>query len=78
LDLSGLLTENGEEKKFWYAGSVKNVKMEKMGLNLGERVSVGRGGQVNKLMDMLASIKWPTDHLRYEVESKGWVTGVPG
>jgi hypothetical protein len=29
-------------------------------------------------MGMLAYIKWPTDHLRYEVASEGWVMGVPG
>jgi hypothetical protein len=63
---------------FWCVESVSSVKMAETGLNLGERVSVGHGGQVNRLTDMLACIKWPTDHLRYEVASKGQVTGVPG
>jgi hypothetical protein len=39
-------------------------KCEKGGgtrLDLGERVSVGRGEQVSKLTDMLACINLPTD-----------------
>jgi hypothetical protein len=53
-------------------------KWWKMGLNLSKRVSVGHGGQVNRLTDMLACNKWPMDHLRYEVAGEGRVTGVPG
>jgi hypothetical protein len=38
---------------------------------MSEWVSVGRRGQVNKLTDVLACIKWPMGHLRYEVVGKG-------
>jgi hypothetical protein len=48
------------------------------GLNLGEPISVGLGGQVSRLTNMLAYNKWPTDHLRYEVGGEGQVTSVPG
>jgi hypothetical protein len=58
--------------------SVSSAKMVETRLNLGKEVSVGCGGQVSKLTDMLACIKWPTYHLRYEVASEGWVMGAPG
>jgi hypothetical protein len=59
---------------------VENMSSEKMveiGLNLGQRVSVGSEGQVRELTNMLACIKWPMDHFRYEVAGKGQVMGVP-
>jgi hypothetical protein len=43
-----------------------------------EQVSVGRGGQVSRLTDMLASSKWPTDRLKCEMASEGQVTSVTG
>jgi hypothetical protein len=58
--------------------SVSSAQMEETGLILSELVSVGHGGQVSKLTDILACNKWPTNHLRCEVASEGRVTGVPG
>jgi len=72
------LTEKVRRMSFWCVGSVSSSQMEELVLILSERVSVGRMGQVNKLIDILACNKWPTDHLRCEVASEGWVTGVPG
>jgi hypothetical protein len=34
---------------------------------LNEHISVGCGGQVDRLMDKLASNKLPTDHLEHEM-----------
>jgi hypothetical protein len=48
------------------------------GLVLSERVSVGCGGQVSRLTDMLACSKWPPDHLKCEMAGKGWVMGATG
>jgi hypothetical protein len=41
--------------------------MAEHGLVLSERVSVGHGGQVNRLTDRLAYSKWPTDPLKCEM-----------
>jgi hypothetical protein len=76
--MAGLLTEAVREMNFWSAESMNSGKMVKTGLILSERVSIGHGGQVNRLTDMLACNKWPTDQLRYEVAGEGRVTGVPG
>jgi hypothetical protein len=54
------------------------VQMAEQGLVLSERVSVGHGGQVSRLTDMLASSKWPTDHLKCEMAGEGRVTGATG
>jgi hypothetical protein len=52
--------------------------MVEMGLKLSKRVSIRHGGQVSRLMGILACNKWPTDDLRREVAGGGQGTGVPG
>jgi hypothetical protein len=76
--MAGLLVEKVRKMSFWCAESVSSAQMAETGLILSKRVSVGCGGQVNRLTGMLACNKWPTDHLRCEVAGGGWVTGVPG
>jgi hypothetical protein len=74
----GSLTEKVRKMRFWCAEGVSSAQMVETELNLSERVSIGRGGQVSRLTDMLAYNKWPTDHLKCKVASGGRVTGVPG
>jgi hypothetical protein len=47
------------------------VKIGRVRVVLSKRVSVGRGRQVNWLMDRLSSNKWPTDHFDCEMEGDG-------
>jgi len=60
----------------WCAERVNSVQMAERGLVLSEWVSVGSLGQVSRLIDMLASSKWPTDHLKCEMAGEGCVMGV--
>jgi len=57
---------------------VSSVQMVEKGIILSEWVSVGRGGQVSRLTDMLSFTKWPMDHFKCEVAGKGQATSVLG
>jgi hypothetical protein len=53
-------------KILWCEDKVSNGRM-KGKVVLSKRIPVGRGRQVNRLTDKLASNKWPTGHLEREM-----------